>query len=86
MPEANQARQMPGGRIEPAKVKETVQNALVKRYGPGEWISGFFDMSIYLNHSLIEQKNLNRADVQREAARAVEAIPHIFPRLHHGMR
>jgi hypothetical protein len=78
LPESNQARRMPGGRIEPVKLKETIQNALVKRFGPGEWVLGNYDLAVYLNRLLILQKNLNLPAVQREAARAIESLPHIF--------
>lgn len=78
MPEDNAARHMPGGRIEPASIKATVQAALVKRYGAGEWVSGQYDVAVYLNRPLISQKNLNLATVQRDAARALESLPHIF--------
>src|SRR5262249_32880468 len=78
LPEANVARRMPGGRFESAKIKETVQNALVKRFGPGEWVAGNWDLAVYLNRALIAQKKLNRAEVQNEAAEALRALPHIF--------
>jgi predicted AlkP superfamily pyrophosphatase or phosphodiesterase len=79
LPELNASRHMPGGRLLPAKLKEVVQTALVKRYGPGEWVSGNWDLSIYLNRELIALKKLDRSQVQKEAARALLAdVPHIF--------
>lgn len=78
LPETNLARKMPGGRLDPVKIRATVQEALVKRFGPGEWISGHYDLAIYLNRQLIAQKGLDRAAVQREAARALAALPHMF--------
>lgn len=78
LPENNWARRMPGGRIETVKIKQTVQDALVNRYGAGEWVSGNYDLAVYLNRPLIAQKKLNLGAVQREAARALEALPHIF--------
>jgi Type I phosphodiesterase / nucleotide pyrophosphatase len=78
LPEANTARKMPGGRIDPKVIRDAAQNALVKKYGPGEWISGHFDTSIYLNRQLIAEKKLDRAEVQREVARTLEVLPHVF--------
>jgi predicted AlkP superfamily pyrophosphatase or phosphodiesterase len=78
LPEVNVARHMPGGRILPAQIKDTVQAALVKRYGAGDWVAGSWDVTVYLNRALIAQKNLDRAEVEKEAARAVAAMPHIF--------
>lgn len=37
-------------------------------YGQGQWIEGFEGMQIYLNHKLIEQKQLHTDEVAREAA------------------
>ena len=47
------ARKMPGGRIDPAAIKAAVQNALVKKYGAGEWVAGNWDLAVYLNQGLI---------------------------------
>ena len=68
---------MPGGRIDPAAIKAAVQNALVKKYGAGEWVAGNWDLAVYLNQGLIAQLKLNLAEVEREAARAIQAMPHI---------
>lgn len=76
-PEVNAARKMPGGRIDPAAIKAGVQNALVKKYGAGEWVAGNWDLAVYLNQGLIGQLKLNLAEVEREAARAIQAMPHI---------
>ena len=46
---------MPGGRIDPAAIKAAVQNALVKKYGAGEWVAGNWDLAVYLNQGLIAQ-------------------------------
>ena len=78
LPEANAARKMPGGRLEPTLIRDTVQNALVKKYGAGEWIAGHYDVTMYLNRKLIASKGLDPAEVRKEAARAIEALPHIF--------
>lgn len=40
-------------------------------YGQGQWIEGFEGRQIYLNHKLIEQKQLQLDDVAREAAKFV---------------
>lgn len=40
-------------------------------YGQGQWIEGFEDMQLYLNHKLIEQKQLQADDVAREAAKFI---------------
>jgi hypothetical protein len=77
VPEVNLARKMPGGRIDPAAIKAAVQDALVKKYGAGEWVAGAWDLAVYLNQGLIAQLKLDLAEVEKEAARAVQALPHV---------
>ncbi|HTP30772.1 MAG TPA: alkaline phosphatase family protein [Candidatus Acidoferrales bacterium] len=78
LPETNRARKMPGGRLLSSSIKQTVQSALVARYGPGEWVAGAWDLAVYLNRDLIAGKKLDLTEVQHEAAGALEALPHVF--------
>src|SRR5262249_1314848 len=64
LPEANWARKMPGGRFISANIKKVVQDALEKHHGPGEWVKGNWDISVYLNRDLIAAKHLSLATVQ----------------------
>ncbi len=77
VPEVNAARKMPGGRIDPAAIKATVQAALAKKYGAGEWVAGNWDLAVYLNQGLIGQLGLDLGEVEKEAARAIQAMAHI---------
>jgi hypothetical protein len=77
VPEVNAARKMPGGRIDGAAIKAVVQGALVKKYGAGDWVAGYFDLAVYLNQPLIARMQLDLAEVEREAARAIQALPHV---------
>jgi predicted AlkP superfamily pyrophosphatase or phosphodiesterase len=77
-PEVNAQRKMPGGRMPPGIVSKTVQAALAAKYGEGKWIVSNIDQSVYLNWELIAQKKLHAADVDRAAAEAATAIPHVF--------
>ena len=78
IPEVNQARKMPGGRMPGRIVRDTVQAALTKKYGAGEWISSPSEHSLYLNLDLIGEKKLDRAQVNETAAEAALTIPHVF--------
>jgi hypothetical protein len=78
IPEVNQARKMPGGRMPGRIVRDTVQTALTKKYGAGEWISSPSEHSLYLNLDLIGEKKLTRAEVNEAAAEAALTIPHVF--------
>lgn len=78
LPETNQARKMPGGRIRPGVVRDAVQAALAQKYGSGNWIQSPAEHSLYLNWALIREKKLDDAEVERTAARVALALPHVF--------
>lgn len=77
VPEVNQARRMPGGRMAAAIIKDTVQAALAKKYGEGNWVVSPGEYAIYLNLDLIREKNLDRSAVNQTAAEAALTIPHV---------
>ncbi len=78
LPEVSAQRKMPGGRLPPGIVARTVQAALVKKFGDGNWIVNSAEYSLYLNLDLMAQKNLAATDVDRAAADAAMTIPHVF--------
>lgn len=78
VPEVNTQRKMPGGRMSPGIVRETVQKALTQKYGEGKWITSPSEHSLYLNRDLIRDKKLDEAEVNRVAAQAALGIPHVF--------
>ena len=77
VPEVNVARKMPGGRIDPAAIRAAVQLALVTKYGAGEWVAGAWDLAVYLNRGLVARLKLDLAEVENEAALAIQALPHV---------
>jgi predicted AlkP superfamily pyrophosphatase or phosphodiesterase len=78
VPEVNQARHMPGGRLSDVRLAERINAALSKRFGPGEWLlTGPFPVMPYLNLKLIESRKLDRAEVERAAADAARGGEHI---------
>ncbi|HZT38595.1 MAG TPA: alkaline phosphatase family protein [Bryobacteraceae bacterium] len=78
IPEVNQKRRMPGGRLKQSAMVEAINSALTAKYGEGKWIVAVAERVPYLNFDLIKQKNLQPADVERTAADAVRAMPDIF--------
>jgi predicted AlkP superfamily pyrophosphatase or phosphodiesterase len=77
VPEENERRKMPGGRIPLSKTMETAQNALSRKYGPGNWVAVQVENALYLNRTLLREKNLSDAEAQQIAAEAVATIPHV---------
>lgn len=48
---------------------EVIINAFIgAQHGNGEWVLGYVDRGIYLNHNLIYEKNLSLADMQYDVA------------------
>ena len=68
---------MPGGRMPAATPKAAIQNALVARYGEGNWIVGMYDLFVYLNRDLMATKKLDPAEVDRVAAQGLYQVDHI---------
>ncbi len=77
VPEVNAARHMPGGRMSKTTISDAVQKALRAKYGNFDWITDTEDHSLYLNLELIAFRKLNLSEVERTAAQAIEAIPHV---------
>ena len=48
---------------------EVIVNAFLSaKYGQGQWILGYVDHSIYINHNLVYEKRLSISEVQNEVA------------------
>lgn len=78
VPEVNQARKMPGGRLSGKALFGSIEEALSKKYGEGKWIVGASGPVPYLNHDLIRERNLDEREVERVAADAMRQLPHVF--------
>ena len=77
VPEVNEARKMPGGRLSGARIRQKIDDALIRRFGPGAWMLPGGTEMLYLNQDLIRTKKLNPADVERVAADAALTEKHI---------
>jgi hypothetical protein len=75
--EVLQKQRMPGGRMSSSGLFDPIRKALADHFGPGEWIEGTAGSSPYFNLELIREKKLDRAEVERVAADAAEAIPQV---------
>ncbi|HYL36415.1 MAG TPA: alkaline phosphatase family protein [Bryobacteraceae bacterium] len=77
VPEVNQARHMPGGRLSAVRIQQKITEALAKRFGPGQWLLPSPAGMPYLNQELIQTRRLDAAQVERVAADAAQSEPHI---------
>ncbi|MCW5965102.1 MAG: alkaline phosphatase family protein [Bryobacterales bacterium] len=83
IPEVNQERNMPGGRLARRAVFEPLEQALAAKYGAGKWVLGSAGSSPYLNYELIDQKKLDAAEVRQFAAAEMmktEGVTRVFTR------
>ena len=77
VPEVNQERKMPGGRLNAAVFAMHVNEALSKRFGRGNWIlPGSMSMP-YLNLELARKWRADPAEVERVAANVIRGEDHI---------
>jgi predicted AlkP superfamily pyrophosphatase or phosphodiesterase len=77
VPEVNQQRKMPGGRLNAATLLDALNKALNNSFGEGKWVESGSGEAIYLNRELIRNHKLNLADFERVGAEALRSIPHI---------
>ncbi len=77
VPEVNEARKMPGGRLNEALFHQKINDALTKRFGPGNWLMPGAVSNAYLNLALAAKYKANPAEVERVAADVVRSQEHI---------
>ena len=77
VPETLAKRSLPGGRMTNKELFGPIQQALEARFGAGQWLMATAGSSPYLNYALMDQLQLDRAEVRRVAAEAVTRVPHV---------
>jgi arylsulfatase A-like enzyme len=77
VPEVNEKRKMPGGRLDSKQERAVVEKALNQVFGEDRWIDDMTD-TIFLNLNTIAAHKLDVSAVERVAAEALRAQPHIF--------
>jgi arylsulfatase A-like enzyme len=78
LPEVNLERGMPGGRLNMQQARAAVEKNLTARFGEGKWIADFVEGVLYLNREGAPGKSVDRAELERVAADALRAQPHVF--------
>ena len=62
------AHNLPAGSVGPNLMRDSLQQQLVRRHGPGQWVLSYENQQVYLNQPLIAQKKLDLYEMQRETA------------------
>jgi predicted AlkP superfamily pyrophosphatase or phosphodiesterase len=77
VPEVNEARRMPGGRLDATLLTRAVNEALSAKFGAGKWIRAGAGEAIYLDYETAAKNKADLREVRRVAAEALRAIPHV---------
>ena len=72
-----EAHRLPGGGVGMAPLRDSVQRALVRAHGPGQWLVDLENQQVYLNRPLLAQKKLDLAQVQNEVAEVLRQQAHV---------
>lgn len=59
---------VPGGEFHLNRCATLLNMFLMATYGEGQYVEAYYNQQIYLNHKLIENKQLSLADIQEKAA------------------
>ncbi|MEG0039086.1 MULTISPECIES: alkaline phosphatase family protein [Bacteroides] len=59
---------IPGGEFHMKRCAALLNMFLTATYGEGQYVEAYHDLQIYLNHKLIEQKQLNLKEIQDKSA------------------
>ena len=61
-------RNIPSGYFDGMIMKTELLDYLNTIYGPGDWIKNYSNNHLFLNHDLIEEKDINMQEIQRRCA------------------
>ncbi|WP_291529715.1 alkaline phosphatase family protein [Bacteroides sp. UBA939] len=59
---------IPGGEFHPNRCSTLLNMYLMATYGEGQYVEAYYNRQIYLNHKLIENKQLDLAEIQDKSA------------------
>ena len=65
---------IPGGEFYLNRCATLLNMYLMATYGEGQYVETYHNQQIYLNHKLIENKQLNLAEIQRQVRRLPDTI------------
>jgi hypothetical protein len=65
---------IPYGEFSSRKAVSLVNMYLMAIYGNGEWVAGYHDSQLFLNHKLIKERGKDLNEMRQEAARFLEKM------------
>jgi predicted AlkP superfamily pyrophosphatase or phosphodiesterase len=76
LPELLEEQRLPGGRLR-GDFFALARQALVARFGPGDWIAATAGSSPYFDYALMDQRRVDRAEAERVVAAAMRQHPQV---------
>ena len=74
-PEFLRAHRLPAGAVGAGTMRDTLQNRLVRRHGPGNWVLSYENQQVYLNRALAAQKKLDLHELTEEVVQTMVQLP-----------
>jgi arylsulfatase A-like enzyme len=78
LPEENQKRRLPGGRLDIDRLRATLDLALHNKFGGWNWVVFAGEAGIYLNADTARTQKADLADAEKLTAEVLRATPHVF--------
>jgi hypothetical protein len=75
VPEYSQSRRLDAGRIDPDKMIAATNAALSAKFGEGEYITAWWNPTLYVDYRLIEDRKLNKIEVENAAQAFLRQYP-----------
>jgi predicted AlkP superfamily pyrophosphatase or phosphodiesterase len=75
VPEYSQSRRLDAGRIDPDKMITATNAALSAKFGEGEYITAWWNPTLYVDYKLIEDRKLNKIEVENAAQAFLRRYP-----------
>ena len=70
-----QAHRLPAGAVSAGIMRDTLQNRLVRRHGPGNWVLSYENQQVYLNRTLASQKKIDFHELSEEVVQTMVQLP-----------
>ncbi|MFO7851890.1 MAG: alkaline phosphatase family protein [Bacteroidota bacterium] len=69
IPDVLRDKKIPAGYFRHNQAMALLKSYFNVKYGQGNWVKGYYEKQVYLNHTLIEDSGLELSEIQRTAAR-----------------
>src|SRR6185437_9480485 len=75
VPEFSQSRRLDAGRIDPDKMIDATNAALSAKFGEGKYITSWWNLNLYVDYKLLEERKLDKVVVENAAQAVLRDYP-----------